>query len=145
MEMETEVKQIIEDRLKCFDAAIDASAVLEMAGRFYKGEEIPTGGGKQPSTITAQEDCFKIINHDLENAVLVSVDSVIRTPTKCLVEALESGVTTKLHGVTRIVGYYSRVSNWNSSKIGELADRRKGVYWEKPRVNSVKVGVLGEK
>lgn len=76
--------------------------------------------------------------------MLVSVDSVIRTPTKCLVEALESGVTTKLHGVTRIVGYYSRVSNWNASKIGELTDRRKGNYWENVRVNSEKVGALGE-
>lgn len=144
MEMETEVKQIIEDRLKCFDAAIDASAVLDIAGRFYKGEEIPVGGGKQPSTITAQEDCFKIINHDLESAVLVSVDSVIRTPTKCLVEALESGVTTKLHGVTRIVGYYSRVSNWNKSKLSELVDRRHGNYWEKQRVNSERLVMIGE-
>jgi hypothetical protein len=32
------------------------------------------------------------------------------------------------HGVTRIVGYYSRVSNWNKSKIGELRDRAKGQY-----------------
>jgi ribonucleoside-triphosphate reductase len=31
-------------------------------------------------------------------------------------------------GVTRIVGYYSRVNNWNKSKIGELRDRQKGQY-----------------
>jgi len=30
--------------------------------------------------------------------------------------------------MTRIVGYYSRVNNWNKSKIGELADRQKGDY-----------------
>ena len=30
--------------------------------------------------------------------------------------------------VSRIVGYYSRVSNWNKSKIGELKDRRAGNY-----------------
>jgi anaerobic ribonucleoside-triphosphate reductase len=34
----------------------------------------------------------------------------------------------KLHGITRIVGYYSRVTNWNKSKIGELRDRQKGQY-----------------
>jgi len=28
-------------------------------------------------------------------------------------------------GITRIVGYYSRVDNWNKSKKGELKDRRK--------------------
>ncbi|MFC1807683.1 anaerobic ribonucleoside-triphosphate reductase [Candidatus Omnitrophota bacterium] len=31
-----------------------------------------------------------------------------------------------IYGMTRIVGYYSRVNNWNRSKLGELADRRAG-------------------
>ena len=30
--------------------------------------------------------------------------------------------------VTRVVGYYSVVENWNASKIAELEDRRKGEY-----------------
>lgn len=34
----------------------------------------------------------------------------------------------KLEGITRIVGYYSRVTNWNKSKVGELRDRAKGQY-----------------
>jgi anaerobic ribonucleoside-triphosphate reductase len=34
----------------------------------------------------------------------------------------------RLEGVTRIVGYYSRVNNWNKSKIGELRDRQNGQY-----------------
>lgn len=33
-----------------------------------------------------------------------------------------------LSHMTRIVGYYSRVENWNKSKLSELADRRKGDY-----------------
>jgi hypothetical protein len=33
-----------------------------------------------------------------------------------------------LYHVTRIVGYYSRVENWNKSKLGELMDRRQGDY-----------------
>lgn len=33
-----------------------------------------------------------------------------------------------LSGITRIVGYFSRVNNWNRSKIGELRDRRRGTY-----------------
>lgn len=33
-----------------------------------------------------------------------------------------------VHGITRIVGYFSRVNNWNRSKLGELADRHKGNY-----------------
>lgn len=33
-----------------------------------------------------------------------------------------------VYGVTRIVGYFSRISNWNRSKIGELKDRHQGNY-----------------
>ncbi len=33
-----------------------------------------------------------------------------------------------LRGVTRIVGYYSSVQNWNKSKVGELRDRAGGSY-----------------
>ncbi len=31
----------------------------------------------------------------------------------------------KVYGITRIVGYYSKVQNWNRSKLGELMDRRR--------------------
>jgi len=30
--------------------------------------------------------------------------------------------------MTRVVGYFSRVENWNPSKVGELHDRQKGTY-----------------
>jgi anaerobic ribonucleoside-triphosphate reductase len=30
--------------------------------------------------------------------------------------------------MARVVGYYSRVENWNKSKLGELTDRHKGDY-----------------
>lgn len=30
--------------------------------------------------------------------------------------------------LARIVGYYSRVDNWNEAKLGELRDRHKGSY-----------------
>ena len=33
-----------------------------------------------------------------------------------------------LYHVTRIVGYFSRIENWNKSKLGELTDRRRGDY-----------------
>jgi len=31
-------------------------------------------------------------------------------------------------GMTRVVGYFSRIDNWNKSKIGELKDRHRGSY-----------------
>ncbi|MCK5306413.1 MAG: anaerobic ribonucleoside-triphosphate reductase [Candidatus Omnitrophica bacterium] len=36
--------------------------------------------------------------------------------------------SNNVYGITRIVGYYSRVDNWNKSKIGELKDRHRGNY-----------------
>jgi len=33
-----------------------------------------------------------------------------------------------VYSITRVVGYYSRVHNWNKSKVGELKDRHKGIY-----------------
>ena len=33
-----------------------------------------------------------------------------------------------LYHISRIVGYYSRIENWNKSKLGELSDRRAGRY-----------------
>jgi len=31
-------------------------------------------------------------------------------------------------GISRVVGYYSVIENWNKGKIGELKDRQKGKY-----------------
>jgi len=31
-------------------------------------------------------------------------------------------------GISRVVGYYSVIDNWNKGKIGELKDRQKGKY-----------------
>jgi ribonucleoside-triphosphate reductase len=36
--------------------------------------------------------------------------------------------SVKVDHITRIVGYFSRTSGWNKSKIAELEDRRKGDY-----------------
>ncbi|MHC4789697.1 MAG: anaerobic ribonucleoside-triphosphate reductase, partial [Planctomycetota bacterium] len=36
--------------------------------------------------------------------------------------------STDVYGMTRVVGYFSRIPNWNKSKVGELKDRRRGNY-----------------
>jgi hypothetical protein len=33
-----------------------------------------------------------------------------------------------LSHLSRVVGYFSRIDNWNRSKLGELKDRHKGSY-----------------
>ena len=36
--------------------------------------------------------------------------------------------STNTYGMSRVVGYFSRVDNWNASKKAELKDRQKGNY-----------------
>jgi len=36
--------------------------------------------------------------------------------------------STNVYGMTRVVGYFSRIDNWNDSKKAELNDRQKGNY-----------------
>ena len=109
-----DIQYFIEEKLSAFDSAIEGHEFLEIDG------DLP---GNAP-----KEDSLKIINHKLECAYAIDIDSVIRQDLKSVINALETGIFTRLNGVTRIVGYYSRVSNWNKSKIGELHDRHMGRY-----------------
>ena len=36
--------------------------------------------------------------------------------------------STNVYGVTRVVGYFSRIDNWNTGKKAEFKDRQKGCY-----------------
>jgi ribonucleoside-triphosphate reductase len=45
-----------------------------------------------------------------------------------LTESCEKCAGTDVYGVTRIVGYFSRINNWNKSKLGELKARHRGNY-----------------
>lgn len=33
-----------------------------------------------------------------------------------------------VYGISRVVGYFSKIENWNKSKRAELSDRQKGGY-----------------
>jgi ribonucleoside-triphosphate reductase len=33
-----------------------------------------------------------------------------------------------VYGISRVVGYFSRINNWNKSKTAEFKDRQKGDY-----------------
>jgi ribonucleoside-triphosphate reductase len=51
--------------------------------------------------------------------------------------------STDVYGITRIVGYFSRISNWNKSKLGELRDRHKGNYAVGPLFPPVRIAEIG--
>lgn len=92
-----------------------------------------------------EDGSIKVINENLKEAFSVSIDAIVFTPVKDLIEALKTSVFEHVYSVTRIVGYYSRISGWNASKIGELRDRMKGNYWEGIRVNSEKSRIFDVK
>jgi len=37
----------------------------------------------------------------------------------------------KVYGISRVVGYFSIIDNWNNSKRAELKRRQAGDYWDK--------------
>lgn len=37
--------------------------------------------------------------------------------------------SNKVYGISRVVGYFSIIENWNFSKQTELKARQKGKYW----------------
>ncbi len=110
----------VEAGLANFESKVWASELLEIDGTIYEGERY--------KDVVYERDVIKILNHSLKTAYVLDIGAILEQPAEGIVTALESGVTARLYGVTRIVGYYSRTSNWNKSKIGELKDRHKGDY-----------------
>ena len=84
---------------------------------------------------------FEVVGTDKDDSVLVlsdttkkdgiygryievGVEEILTAPLKDIWDVIANNrKKIVLHGVTRIVGYYSRVNNWNKSKVGELRDR----------------------
>jgi len=64
------------------------------------------------------------IGHQIE----IDVNEVETAPLGSIIAVFNGRPDVVVKGYTRIVGYYSGVSNWNKSKIGELRDRANGQY-----------------
>ena len=113
----------IEKGLTLFVEAVELSSDLEIIG----------------TSFPSKEEVFVIRDYSktegIEGAyVEVSIEEIVRKVTDAskaqeFVSVLQNDrAPIVLNGVTRIVGYYSRVNNWNKSKVGELRDRAKGSY-----------------
>lgn len=110
----------VEKALTLFVEAVELSADLEVIGTAFPKSE--------------DEEVFVIRNHSkdegIEGAyVEVPIGEVVRKVTTMdkaqeFVSVIQSNrKSIVLEGVTRIVGYYSRVNNYNRSKVGELRNR----------------------
>jgi len=87
-----------------------------------RGIDIQTGDNPQDDVVVVEDLKSGYKTRFLISAILENDWATLR--------GLATGETniTPLYHVTRIVGYYSRIENWNKSKLGELTDRRKGNY-----------------
>lgn len=119
----TGVAEKIEKSLTLFVEAVELSSDLEVIGT-----ALPSKG-----EVFVIRDYSK--TEGIEGAyVEVSIDEIVRKVTDSdkaqeFVSVIQNDrAPIVLNGITRIVGYYSRVNNWNKSKVGELRDRANGSY-----------------
>ena len=107
----SKVAELLEARLVDFCNKVEESKILEI-----------------DTLMEGETEGFKIINSFYRQAFFVPIEVLIKTRVVDLIKALETNEFQNLQAITRIVGYYSRVHNWNKSKIGELQDRARGAY-----------------
>ena len=120
------ITKLLMDSLELFHAHIEMRHNLEIVAEVE-------GGGCEGSDILVIENSN--IAKDIEgHQITVEVPEIFA---KCrnekeavrFVDVINRDKPAiSCEGVTRIVGYYSRVQNWNKSKVGELRDRQKGQY-----------------
>ncbi len=119
----TSIAESVEKSLTIFVEAIELSSDLEIIGTAFPNNE----------EVFVIRDYSK--TEGIEGAyVEVSIDEIVRKVTDTdkaqeFIQVIQNDrKPIVLNGITRIVGYYSRVNNWNKSKVGELRDRAKGSY-----------------
>ncbi len=109
--------------LNLFQAAIDVTDNLEIIGTEVENgkdilivENVAVDENVEGHQVTIEvSEIFAKVRSIEDANVFIDVINCSRKAIVC-------------HGVTRIVGYYSRTHNWNKSKIGELRDRQNGSY-----------------
>ncbi len=104
-----------------FHSLIESGAIIHA----FIGEEKPS-----------PESIFNLVKKTWQNTkaaqLTISPEFTVCNQCSRMMRGLHSECgncgSKSVYGVTRIVGYYSRISNWNKSKIGELRDRHNGNY-----------------
>jgi len=93
-------------------------------------------GENQPSPESIYNLIKKIWEHTQCSQLTISPEFTICNTCSEVSRGLQENCngcgSRDVYGVTRIVGYYSKITNWNKNKIGELKDRHSGNY----KVNS---------
>jgi ribonucleoside-triphosphate reductase len=119
------------------DAPVDIVSRIEMQSKFHRliesgaiihafvGESMPS----PDSILNLVEKTFrKTQSAQLTISPEFTICDECGLKTRGLKQTCSYCQSEKVCHITRIVGYYSRIENWNKSKIGELADRHRGNY-----------------
>ena len=59
---------------------------------------------------------------------IISIESEETTEDKCVPQCPHCH-STDVYGMSRVVGYFSVIDNWNNSKKSEFKRRQNGNYW----------------
>ena len=135
------ITENIEKSLTIFVEAIELSSDLEIIGTAFPSND---------------EEVFVIRDYSktegIDGAyVEVSIDEIVQKVTDTdraqdFIKVIQNDrKSIVLNGITRIVGYYSRVNNWNKSKVGELRDRAQrnyGLTAESPKFDAERMNVI---
>ncbi len=134
------VTESVEKSLTIFVEAVELSSDLEIIGTAFPNSE----------EVFVIRDYSK--TEGIEGAyVEVSIDEIVQKVTDTdkaqeFIKVIQNDrKPIVLNGITRIVGYYSRVNNWNKSKVGELRDRAQrnyGLTAESPKFDADRMNVI---
>jgi hypothetical protein len=110
------MEDVVTDKIGDFVEKVEGSERFEIAGLDRVGEK---------------DEVFVLSDTTKKDGIYgkyieVGVEEILTAPLKDIWDVIANNRKKLVcHGVTRIVGYYSRTHNWNKSKVGELHDRIK--------------------
>jgi hypothetical protein len=104
----------------------DSMKLADFFGRVEAHAELEGVGVDAPEA----EEPGAVVQHTPSGLTTrLPLAAVEQTPWEVLEEVLVGRREPEvLRHMTRVVGYYSRIQNWNKSKIGELKGRHQGRY-----------------
>ncbi len=89
-------------------------------------------GEKKPPAASIYRLISKVWKNTLTAQLTISPEFTVcnqcRKVSRGLLDICSYCNSDNIYSITRIVGYYSKINNWNKNKIGELKDRKSGEY-----------------
>lgn len=119
------------------DAPVDLLTRIKLQSKFHRG--IESGaiihafvGEERPPPASIMNLVQKTFRQTQAAQLTISPEFTVcedcHRTTPGLKEVCGHCQSTRVYGMTRVVGYFSRIHNWNKSKVGELKDRQRGNY-----------------